>query len=444
MRTASAAPANVTGVDPMTVAGLSDAALRAELDAAFARRRAEDALIVRLAGEVAERSRQELGNDGLARRSGNTNAADLVAWSGRISHFEAGRLCQVGIATAPRMSLAGETLPPEFAALATAVDTGAVTVEAASHIITQLSTARRRADPGSLIVAEHALIDFALEAPANDVRRLALRWKDALDADGVEPREAELVAGRILKRRTLSNGMKLFQIEADPLNAAYLDAVVDAEIAAARRKARIECDAPDSETPIDDPRTIGQVGADAIFDLAKHMLSCENSAPALTSTTVIVRMTLDSLTTGLGEAEVIGQEQSISASTARRLAADAEIIPAVLGGQSQVLDFGRSRRPFTRAQRLAMLERDGGCPCGCARAPVFLHAHHVDWWHRDQGRTDLRRGVLLCSKAHHLVHDYGWTVRFEKELPYLIPPPSVDPKRTPRRRARPPTPSMKC
>lgn len=49
-------------------------------------------------------------------------------------------------------------------------------------------------------------------------------------------------------------------------------------------------------------------------------------------------------------------EHPISAATARRLAFEAGIIPIVLGGDSQVLEFGRARRLFTKEQRLALTE----------------------------------------------------------------------------------------
>ncbi|KFF58438.1 hypothetical protein JF66_18585 [Cryobacterium sp. MLB-32] len=48
------------------------------------------------------------------------------------------------------------------------------------------------------------------------------------------------------------------------------------------------------------------------------------------------------------------------------MAAEACLIPMVLGGKSEVLDFGLGKRLFTRAQKLAAIERDGGCAtAGC-------------------------------------------------------------------------------
>ena len=153
--------AGVALVDPSLVPGLTDAALLSSLEAAFAARRTADAAISRLAGEIVERSRTELGVDGLARRSGHPNAAQLVAATGRVGRWDAARFCKVGVATASRISLAGEKLPPQFETLAASIDTGVVTVEAASHIITQLNAARPNADADAMAAAETALVDFA-------------------------------------------------------------------------------------------------------------------------------------------------------------------------------------------------------------------------------------------------------------------------------------------
>ena len=455
----------VAFIDPSLVPGLTDAVLLSSLEAAFAARRTADAAIARFAGEIAERSRTELGVDGLARRSGHANASQLVMAVGRVGKGDADRFCKVGTATASRFSLAGERLPPQFGALAVGVDTGVVAVEAASHIITQLNAARSNADADAMVAAETALVGFAGVGTADDVRRVAAQWRDHLDTDGIEPREEQLVTARCLKRFWLSNGLKRYQLDADPERAAYLDAVVDAEIAAAFRATRrpqilgrdTDGSSADAETcaddravsdgstrgsgsVIEDTRTPAQIGADAFTDMARHVLSCENTTPALATTTVVVRMTLDQLHTGHGAAQIGTEEHPISAGTARRLAADANIIPAVLGGKSEILDWGRSRRLYSRAQKAAIIERDGGCICGCGNPGVYLEVHHIRWWNRDHGSTDLNQGVLTCTRAHTMIHTHGWDIRFIDNHPHLIPPPTIDPTQTPRRGARPPTP----
>ncbi|HET7719547.1 MAG TPA: DUF222 domain-containing protein [Acidimicrobiales bacterium] len=99
----------------------------------------------------------------------------------------------------------------------------------------------------------------------------------------------------------------------------------------------------------------------------------------------------------------------ISAATARRLACQAGIIPAVLGGPSQVLDLGRRRRFHTEPQRLALALRDQGCTAhGCDWPPGLCHAHHQTPWSQG-GHTSLDQGRLLCPRHHTRAHDPGYT-----------------------------------
>ena len=182
---------------------------------------------------------------------------------------------------------------------------------------------------------------------------------------------------------------------------------------------------------IDDDRTIPQLQADALAALARHSLGCAQTSTPLAKTTVIVRMNLETLIEGIGHASIDGLDQPVSASTARRLAADAEVIPAVLGGERVPLDLGRAARLFTKAQRLALGERDGGC-ASCGQNIGYVEAHHIRWWERDAGPTDLENGVMLCSFCHHRMHRENWGIRATRDSVWFIPPPHVDPARIPR------------
>jgi hypothetical protein len=95
----------------------------------------------------------------------------------------------------------------------------------------------------------------------------------------------------------------------------------------------------------------------------------------------------------------------------------------VLGGPSQVLDLGYTRRYFTPAQRLALALRDGGCSYpGCTVPPQWCEAHHVVPWSQG-GPTDLSNGVLLCGRHHTRVHELGLTAQVTPEGVTWHPPP---------------------
>ena len=93
----------------------------------------------------------------------------------------------------------------------------------------------------------------------------------------------------------------------------------------------------------------------------------------------------------------------------------------VTGKDGEPLHLGRKKRRFTRAQRRALAARDGGCAFPGCRAPVaWTEAHHIDWWKRDHGRTDIENGLLLCTFHHHLIHS---TDEWEIRDPRTHPPP---------------------
>lgn len=97
--------------------------------------------------------------------------------------------------------------------------------------------------------------------------------------------------------------------------------------------------------------------------------------------------------------------------------------------RGQAVDMGREQRLFTRAQRVALAARDGGCRIpGCDRPPSWCEAHHIVEWSRG-GRTDLRDGILLCRHHHLLVHDNGWRIERDHDRYHLIPPAREDPLR---------------
>ncbi len=131
------------------------------------------------------------------------------------------------------------------------------------------------------------------------------------------------------------------------------------------------------------------------------------------ATNLTVVLSFEALRSGLGVATlgngVPGDGfDRITAGEARRLACHAQIIPAVLGSDSELLDVGRASRLFTKGQRRALLLRDATCRAeGCSIPGTWSEAHHLlPWGHG--GCSDLDNGVLLCSRHHHRAHDAAY------------------------------------
>ena len=142
----------------------------------------------------------------------------------------------------------------------------------------------------------------------------------------------------------------------------------------------------------------------AFTELLERMDAADLPSVGGVGATVVVTMTIDSLMGGLAAA-ALDTGEVISAGAARRLACEAGVIPMVLGGTSEVLDVGRRRRFHTRAQRLAIAQRDKTCVVGgCDAPPSRCHVHHVVPW-SEGGGTSVKDGRLYCSAHHAMVHD---------------------------------------
>jgi hypothetical protein len=126
------------------------------------------------------------------------------------------------------------------------------------------------------------------------------------------------------------------------------------------------------------------------------------------ATQVIVTIAWEKLLAGVGVG--MADSEAIPVSEVRRLACQAKILPAVLGGKSEVLDLGRSQRLFTKAQRKAMVLRQQTCAFeGCDVPIEWCEAHHLDPW-SSGGRTDLANCVGCCPRHHHVIHDPRYVI----------------------------------
>jgi hypothetical protein len=92
------------------------------------------------------------------------------------------------------------------------------------------------------------------------------------------------------------------------------------------------------------------------------------------------------------------------------------------------------QRPYTTHQRTAPAARDGGCMFpDCDRPASWCEYHHILFWARDTGRTDLADATFLCRHHRLLLHNNGWEIRRDGTDNWLIPPPDIDHPRAPLR-----------
>ncbi|MEV7632554.1 DUF222 domain-containing protein [Microbacterium sp. NPDC089318] len=402
-------------------------------------RRALDALQADVAAAIAHESRPELGADSLAKQQGFRTPAQLIATTTGTSAGDAARLVKVGEAIAPRQNLMGEPAPAKYPAVQAAVTSGRLGGAGAAAIVEFLNRARIGADKAVVAEAERQLVERAVGLSLDDLRRLVKRAEAVLEADRLEAREEERRAQRSLSMFERDGMLHLNLVtpveEGAPIKAA-IDGYVTAQFQA--RKDMNDAGIAEVDGVHADQRTVTMMRADALTLFCAHVLDCDSRMP-VSGATVVVRVNASDLEAGTGAGSIDGLDQPISVTAIRRMAASGGVIPCVLDSAGDILDWGREKRLFTRAQKLALVDRDGGCAM-CGLPPNMTEVHHIEWWNRDAGSTDRTNGILLCSTCHHRIHDNGWEIRIEstdarsgtRGRVWFIPPPHIDPARTPR------------
>ncbi|WP_020576404.1 HNH endonuclease signature motif containing protein [Actinopolymorpha alba] len=272
---------------------------------------------------------------------------------------------------------------------------------------------------------EARLLQLATRHDPKELRQLGIHLYETIDPEDAERRlgeQLERERKRAEQKRSITfshsgPGLQSARVQLPTDEMARLKALLDP----LARPRKTDANGPDTRTA---SRRLG----DAFVELLDLTLAA-GEAPTRggTKPQIIITMTLAQLVTGIGYATLDSGEQ-ISAETARLLACDADVIPAVLNGKGQVLDLGRTTRFFTTAQRHALGIRDG-MECNfpsCDRPAKWCDAHHITHW-ADGGRTDLNNGVLLCGAHHNLIHNSDWQVRTGPNgRPEYIPPPWID------------------
>jgi hypothetical protein len=294
--------------------------------------------------------------------------------------------------------------------------------------------------------AEGLLLDLAATMDAD---RLAKSTPQVLLQ--VAPQQADETLERRLQRQSEAaqrnrslvfrrdgNGSIVFTGSLPLVDGEAWIAQLDAYTESKRRTALEERD------PLAASLTPEQRRADALVAMIINH-TAGRSAPRVGGDRARIVVTVDyaKLVADAVAAGLLGDGEPLSAGDLRRLCCDADILPAVLGGPSTVLDVGRDRRLVPTDMRAALILRDGGCVFpGCHARPSECEAHHViPWWLG--GPTALWNLVLLCHHHHGLVEParYGtrdqWEIRVAEDgLPETIPPRRYDPERRPIRHAR--------
>jgi hypothetical protein len=277
--------------------------------------------------------------------------------------------------------------------------TNALPVGKAAMLVRFHEGVRGMADPSQLEDATQHLLQGARGHGAMSEKSLAMgvRWTaDMMRPDRLIEHDAEVKrAHRSFVKGKGPMGMWRYTMLLDAEGAAIVDAAVDA----------LAKPQPDPETKERDPRTPSARRADAVVELVQRAVSAPEGVPRQAKTSLVVTIGLAELQQTCRGAGLTVEGEPLSIETMRRLACDAEIIPAVLGSDGEILEQGRAVRLYTPAQIRHLWLRDRHCTFpGCTKPPTWCDAHHLIHW-ADGGPTDIDHGALLCQRHHTIVHN---------------------------------------
>ncbi|MDR6414470.1 DUF222 domain-containing protein [Pseudarthrobacter sulfonivorans] len=436
---------------------------------------------------------------------GCKSTAEFLRLRLRIGLGEAKRRLHLAHAILPETTLTGDSIPPAREHLAAAFSpatttkpgtdavaslefpagAGPVVSSRTGTIISAtLDRLKHHTTPETLDQIEHDLTRTAATADPDFVARVARRWADTLDADGTEPTEEALRHTQGAFIRKPRHGLHHLEIFATTDEYEHFATIMNAATnprthqpgqttgTGSGEHDSIRGPGRDTDvwqgTDMDlDRRTRPQKQLDGIVTAFKAALTT-NKLPTAGGNRPQILATINyqdllphhgpsmnaatgtdtgawahtRTHAGTGNYTFTGP---VAAATLRKLACDADIIPALLGTHGEILDLGRKTRLFTPAQRLALTARDQGCTFpNCTIPAPWCEAHHITYWSHN-GPTNTGNGALLCSHHHHLIHKEQWTIHTRHGVPWFTPPRHIDPTQKPQQNHyfKPPPPPQR-
>ena len=402
---------------------LADGEIRELTRAVFRARAGLEELAVRLAAAAEDR--------GLAREDGCTSTSAWLAKIAGLSKYEAAKLVSLS-----------RTMSPEVETTRLAWAAGDLSTEQAKVIADAITALPDWFGDEERCDAEQVMLDHAPDFTLDELKRLGNHVIEVLDPDGadeiigkqLEAQEKRAFEGTQLTMFDNGEGLTHLKARIPTAQAGMLRTALEA-FASPRRQSLLEARGPHGEAALGHPNHAQRMGW-ALVELIEHLPSDKLPQAWGLPAVVTIETTLDALRTELGKAGLTcGTE--ISASQARRMACNANLLPVVMDGDSKILDTSPARRLHDRYQRHAIVKRDGGC-CwkGCDKPPAWCEVHHPEPY-GEGGPTTVDNGALFCFLHHHLLHDADWYARMAPDgIIEVVPPARIDPQRRPLRHAR--------
>ena len=479
-------------MDSIDVNALSDPEVVALTQMVERTGRPVDAARVSTATVVGYRSRRMLGRESMAWRMGAPHQNVLLTRLTLASVPEMKRRMALGEKVTPRVA-GGAVFEPVFPVVAAALRSGELGIDAAETIVAGLTdytaTGRLDADPAHVHKAERDLVEQATGSvyghtpgpgetgttaadadtgtdadadadgdrgpaggftgpigrlgesdgftyPADEIRKLAVRWQAVLNPDGLAPNAPTVEAKSTFSFGAYKDGLHPLRGGVTPelkgvmqnLFNTFQSARSAPSFPSAEEQRRIEAGELVPGELIDE-RSGGEKRADILRGILVQVAQ-DPRTPTMGGMppTVMVHVNATDLLNQAGVGWIDGVDEPISMTTITQLIDNGGMQPLFFGTNGAVLGLGSKERCFTPRQRKAITARDGGCIIpGCDCPPQWTEVHHVTPWHSG-GDTHVNNGVLLCWYHHHTITSGGgWKIRMVAGMPQVKAPHWIDP-----------------
>jgi hypothetical protein len=244
------------------------------------------------------------------------------------------------------------------------------------------------------------------ERECRDLKTL-IQTSTGSDVDELDKQRSQREVKRWVEK---GSGMHCTLLKLDPLSDNKMWPVVDRKLASLRQQ--------DGTSGVPFRELQAEAFLNTITDSADHSNGSSGSASESAIPEISVLIDYQTLvdqfhTAGLCETS---DGTAIPVSTVRRLCCDAVIAPLITNLDGQVLDAGRTTRTANRKQRRALRAMHRTCAHPqCSVVFDSCRIHHVVWWNRDLGPTDIANLLPLCEQHHHLVHEGGWVLTMKPD-----------------------------
>ncbi len=422
---------------------------------------------VAAAGVIAVRSKRERGHSGLSAARGHRSAVSLIQDLTGSTKTEANRTARVGEALVDESDAGGtgfgeETARgegpasssqsprderpdsgPWFQPLRDALRQGVLTsaqfdairrgLGEPPEIDSDQMDADARADArhhahAAWAQAARQLVDEAAERTVEELWQQARTVRDLLDAEGAEERYLARFESRSFRTYRDRDGQKRASIAFDDEGDLFIETMMAAALRPRRGGPRfVDPDEKEQAASlVDDPRTNEQLSYDLIMDVIRAgALADAESVFGTRQAGVRLVQVIDADGSRGPVAHSEDHLVSLPGAVADQHLCDTGFVPVAVDSCGNPLDVGREQRLFTPKQRIALAIRDGGCRWrGCDRPASYCEAHHIDEWDKDQGRTDIDRGILLCRYHHMTLHHGGWRITRSGKDDFILHHPS--------------------